>query len=158
MPSIDPYSVHGFSSFTLMPCKSRVFRVTNVMPRKLAVAASKVSITGRGRSADHSPQTRAAAASMPSRWSAKLYSSPSTHEPSTFAAAGSIRFFAATPFRNSPSVSTLMYRTDDSTDCRNATTPRFVFFLRVSLKTLVSSRYSVRWLTDQSPGQYHDLL
>ena len=38
------------------PSKSFVFRVTSVRPCSNAVAASRESITGNGRSADNSPQ------------------------------------------------------------------------------------------------------
>jgi hypothetical protein len=62
-------------------------RVTNVRPRAIAVAAINVSITGRLRRADSSPQVRAAAAFTGRTRSAR-------------AIAESIPRLASTPLRN----------------------------------------------------------
>lgn len=80
----------------------RDFRMTKVRPWLIAVAATNISITGRLRLADNSPQRRAVAASIGSTRSAKVVSMPSTQAPSWSAASGSVRRLAATPLRNSP--------------------------------------------------------
>src|ERR1035437_7647806 len=82
-PTAGGYSFHGSSNFTAMPRTSRTFRVTRVNPCTTAVAASRVSTTGLGRSLDQSPHSRAVAASTPRMRSAKLYSNPSTDRKST---------------------------------------------------------------------------
>ena len=120
---------------------------------RTAVAASKISITGRGRSADHSPHSRAVAGSMPSMRSAKLYSSPSTQP----------RVSSHYPDRSSSSAlrpSALAQRQHadkkrrGSAPARKVMTRSSALFLRVSLRTLVSSRYSTRPLTVRSPAPY----
>ena len=72
-PSAYP-PCHGSKSGTLVMATSRVLRVTNVRPRVIAVAAISVSITGRLRRAESSPQSRAAAASTGNTRSAKVVS------------------------------------------------------------------------------------
>src|SRR5579875_2725394 len=62
-------------------------------------------------------------------------------------AAGSLRILADAPLRSSPMVSTLMKSDEESAALRNASTPGSAFFFRVSLRTLVSSRYAGAALT-----------
>ncbi len=110
------------------------------LPWPIAVAAINVSITGRLRPADSSPQQRAVATSIArTRW-AKVVSRPSTHAPSSSAMAGVVRRFASTPLRNSPNVRTLRNNASPSAFERKAITPELARIFLVSEITLVSNK------------------
>jgi hypothetical protein len=136
----DVCACQGSRSAAPVCVTSRVLRVTNVRPWLIAVAAINMSITGRLRPAESSPQRLAIAASTGSTRSAKVVSMLSTHAPSRSAATGSDPRLASTPLRSSPSVRTLRNSHDPPVAVRKAMTPLSARALRVSERTLVSRR------------------
>jgi hypothetical protein len=152
------YESHGLSSFTGRSSTSRTLRVTRVRPWTIAVAANRVSTTGRVRPAANSPHRRATARSTSKILPAKLASTSSDHSKVRSDLIGSVSFTLKAPLRISPNVRTLRYSAELCRGRRKSRTSGSGSLRPVSESTLVSSRNRSAELTGGLPGRSPDLV
>ena len=132
---------HGSRTRAPLLAKARPSRVTSVRSCSMAVAASKPSTTGSGRSAFRCPHRSATLKETGSNRVAKEAFNLCTQSSSTSACFRSRRCLSRSiPCRISPTTSTLRYSSLESTSANQAETAASRFGLRISEMTFVSRR------------------
>jgi len=121
--------------------KSPTLRVTNANPCVMAVAASKLSMAGKGRpaAASNRPQRSATSSSM-GRTRAEKNAGKSVSSQSSSLSLRLLLPSASMPFRISPRVSTLMYKVVAGRSSNQASHLQWNRQRRSSDRTLVSIR------------------
>ena len=139
----------GLNIGTPIGSKCRTFRVTTVRPCSSAVAAMSRSAPSFPRVADNCPHLRAVAVSTESIRSLYQASTRSSHRASSWAKDGLRCCCCATPRSISPTVTTLMYMSDDRCASTQRTAPGCRSRLRSADRTSVSRRNITNRVAEQ---------